>query len=117
MSRAAGATLAAAAAAALAAPSAQAKGCLRLLTLPDQPVAGKPVTIRLTSLMAERFTVDVFAPNGRVFRVRLSQTPASYIWNGHFVFRSPGRWKLRVSPASLPGKPRCPPILAVTVRG
>jgi hypothetical protein len=94
------------------APAASAKMCVQLSTVPSRPVAGEPLTIRMTTWSIEvvhgqprrgdrrirmgpgaHFSVRVTSPAGVERRV-IVRRRSDYLLTGRFAFPSAGTWTL-----------------------
>jgi hypothetical protein len=58
--------------------------------------------------------VEATSPAGRAFRIRVARTSDPFEWRGTFVFRSPGRWNVRV--ANFDSRSGNPTTVTVAVR-
>lgn len=117
------------------APEASAKMCVTITTVPAQPVAGAPTTIRVTAWLPgvvdgkprwgdrraavsehARINIRVFGPNEqrRLVPVRRLADHASVL-EGRFTFPSSGVWSLRWSAFTLDSA--CAGTLRVRVGG
>jgi hypothetical protein len=119
------------------APTASAKMCVRIATVPAKPVAGVPTTIRITAVnpvvaagtvtpgrqlvpLAPNFRLNVRISKGRAQPRVLSarrRPDDSSVLEVRFVFPTAGRWKLRWAAFPDGNAPSCAGWRSVRVGG
>jgi len=85
---------------------------MRVSMIPTTPEVGQPVSVLIrpyvssrrengkccnwlpVNLVNERLKIAVRSPDGRKDRITVGKTVDPHLWQGGFVFSSPGRWKL-----------------------
>jgi hypothetical protein len=105
---------------------------VRLSIVPTTPRVGQSVSVMLrpyfpylrddgtccrlvsADVKGYPFRVEATSPAGRVFRIRVGRTIDRYLWHGAFVFRSTGRWHVRVT--NLDSRAGNPTRITVMVR-
>jgi hypothetical protein len=116
------------------APEASAKMCVRIETVPAWPVAGAPVTIRVTALSivvsngrarpgdqrielspATRLNIRAVAPDGTI-RAVLVRASGRYELEGTIRFASAGTWTLSWAAWANDWNPECAGRMRVRVR-